>query len=107
MEKKIPKVIKNGKVAIAISPGFGSGWTTWNKKISPFEPKVIKMIEQGKQFRITGEWCERKLGLKDVYCGSGVENLEIAWIKKGSKFSIDEYDGSESLYIDEELEYIA
>lgn len=96
------KVIRNKKVAVAISPSFGAGWTTWNSQLNPFEPKVIKMIEEGRQSEITTEWCEEELGIKDVYCG-GAEDLEIEWIDEGLSFSIDEYDGSESLYVSNKL----
>lgn len=98
------KITRDGKVAVAISPGFGAGWTTWNN-LSPFEPKIIKMIELGKQNEITEEWCEVHLGER-FYCG-GAKNLEIVWIPKGVKFSINEYDGSESIYRSDELEYEA
>jgi len=103
MEKK---VIRDGNVAVIVSPGFGAGFVTWNDSISPFEPKIVKMVESGKKLEITSEWCKENLGIEDVYCG-GVKDLEIVWIKKGSRFSINEYDGSESLYIDSELPYEA
>lgn len=90
------KIIVNEKVAIAISPGFGSGWTTCNSDISPFEPKIIKMIEEGRKEEITPEWCEKELVLKHVYCG-GVEDLEVEWIPIGTKFYISEYDGHEEI----------
>jgi hypothetical protein len=57
------KIEKDGKVAVAVSPGFGAGWTTWNS-LSPFEPKVIEMIEKGKQNEITNAWCASELELK-------------------------------------------
>jgi hypothetical protein len=103
--KKEDKVIKNNKVAVAISPGFGAGWTTWNSEISPFEPKVIKMILSKRTNEITDKWCEENLGV-DAYCG-GAEELEIVWLPIGTKFSINEYDGSESIYRDDELTYKA
>ena len=27
------KYIKDGKVAVAYSPGFGAGWSTWNDDV--------------------------------------------------------------------------
>jgi hypothetical protein len=30
--KKIKKVIRDGKVAVLISDGYGAGWYSWNKK---------------------------------------------------------------------------
>src|SRR5438105_3240935 len=92
------KVVRDGKVAVAISPGFGAGWTTWNRgEISPFEPKVIAMIEAGKQSEIDEEWCRRELGVNGVYCG-GAADLQIVWIKEGIPFYISEYDGSEAVH---------
>ena len=100
------KIIRNGKVAIALSPGFGAGWTTWNSELSPFEPKVIEMIEEGRQSEIDEDWCEKELDLKNIYCG-GAADLIVEWIEEGSKFSINDYDGNESLYIDNQLTYQA
>lgn len=100
------KVVRNGMVAVAISPGFGAGWTSWATGISPFNPKVIKMIEEGKQGEITEEWCQENLGIEHVYCG-GASQLTIEWIPQGVHFSINEYDGSESIYRADQLEYLA
>jgi hypothetical protein len=100
------KIIKDGKVAVAISLSFGAGWSTWDSNISPFEPKVIEMILSGKRDDITEEWCEKELGIKDVYCG-GAKDLEVVWIPEGISFSINEYDGSESIYRSDELKYKA
>jgi len=106
MEKEYEKVEKNGKVAVLVSPGFGAGWWTWNKsELSPFEPKVVNMVLKGKRNEITDEWIKENLGV-DIYMG-GAEDLEVVWVDKGLKFSINEYDGSESLYIENELEFIA
>lgn len=104
--KKTKKIIIKGKVAVAISLDFGAGWSTWNSNISPFEPKIIKMILAGKQNEITKEWCEKELGVDDAYCG-GAGSLIIEWIPKGKTFSIDEYDGSESIYRSDKLQYKA
>lgn len=96
------KVIRDGKVAVAISRGFGAGWTTWNKDISPFEPKVITMIEANRQGEITREWCEENLNITGAYCG-GADELEIEWLPVGEKFYIHEYDGSESIVTGDDL----
>jgi len=91
------KVYRGGKVAVAVSPGFGAGWTTRNRKISPFEPKIIIMIEKNKQKEITEDWCKKNLGIDYVFCG-GVDNLEIDWLPIGTKFSINVDDGYESIF---------
>ena len=96
------KYIKDGKVAVAYSPGYGAGWSTWNYDESTdiliFHPDIINMILSNKQFEIDNDWLVEHFGeeFKDVYCG-GVSNLSIKWIPVGTQFRIDEYDGSESV----------
>lgn len=102
------KVIVDGKVAVLVSHGFGAGWSTWNEyeDILMFHPKLVGMVEQGKEKQISEEWCENNLGLKDIYCG-GASDLTIYWLDEGTPFRIDEYDGSESLITSEQLFSIA
>ena len=102
------KVVRNGMVAVAISPGFGAGWTTWNT-LSPFEPKIIEMIESGNKHKITEEWLkEQGIIEKDQYCCTlGSEDLEVEWLPEGTAFKINEYDGSESIQTAEDLNYVA
>lgn len=92
------KVIRDGKVAVLVSPGFGSGWYTWNDDYLQllFHPKLVEMVEQGKADQIDEEWVKENLGIENVYCG-GAYRLEIHWLPVGTAFTIDEYDGFESL----------
>lgn len=96
------KYIKDGQVAVAYSPGFGAGWSTWNygesTDILIFHPDIINMILSNKQSEIDNDWLVEHFGeeFKDVYCG-GVDSLRIKWILVGTQFRIDEYDGSESV----------
>lgn len=108
------KYIRNGQVAIAYSPGFGAGWSTWefNKKLTEtlmFHPDIINMILSDKQSEIDENWLITHFGeeFKDVYCG-GASNLRIKWVPVGTQFRIDEYDGSESVIIpDSDHTYLA
>ena len=101
------KVIKDGKVAVLVSPGFGAGFTTWNHNegLSPFEPKIVNMILEGRLEEIDEDWIKDNLGV-DTY-GGGIGQLEIEWIPQGVSFSINEYDGSESIYRSDDLKYTA
>ena len=52
------KYIKDGKVAVAYSPGYGAGWSTWEsnnalKDTMVFHPDIIKMILDGKLIKNT------------------------------------------------------
>ena len=97
------KYIKDGKVAVAYSPGYGAGWSTWvsDDELADtllFHPDIIHMILSNKQSEIDTDWLVEHFGeeFKDVYCG-GVSNLNIRWLPVGTQFRIDEYDGSESV----------
>ena len=91
------KVIRNGKVAVLYSPGFGAGWYSWNSnKELLFHPKLVEMVENNRQSEITTQWIQENLGVNNVYCG-GADDLQIEWIDEGIVFEIDEYDGSESI----------
>ena len=97
------KYIRNGQVAIAYSPGYGAGWSTWesNQELVEtliFHPDIINMILSNKQSEIDNDWLVEHFGeeFKNVYCG-GVSNLSIKLIPVGTQFRIDEYDGSESV----------
>lgn len=97
------KYIKNGRVAVAYSPGFGAGWSTWesNNELTDtliFHPDIINMILSNKQSEIDKDWLVEHFGeeFKGVYCG-GASNLSIEWVPVGTQFRIDEYDGDESV----------
>lgn len=107
------KYIRNGKVAIAYSPGFGAGWSTWNDteltNTLLFHPDIINMILSNKQSEIGTDWLVEHFSeeFKDVYCG-GVSNLSIRWVPVETQFRIDEYDGSESVIeLESDIIYIA
>ena len=101
------KVIRNGKVAVLYSPGFGAGWYSWNeRKELLFHPKLVEMVENNRQSEITQQWVEENLGIDNVYCG-GADDLQIKWLDEGTAFIINEYDGSESIETLENLTLIA
>jgi hypothetical protein len=111
MEKKsdIKKVIRDGKVAVLYSPGFGAGWYTWNTEHPEllFHPELVKMVEEGKQAEITASLCEQLLGVEDYICDSGAGQLTIQWLPVGTAFKVDEYDGSESIETMDDLVLVA
>lgn len=102
------KVIRNGKVAVLVSPGFGAGWYSWNTKHQEllFNPKLVEIVEQKRTNEIDEDWVKENLGIEHVYCG-GANDLEIRWLPIGTAFEIDEYDGSESLRTKDDLIIVA
>jgi hypothetical protein len=97
------KFIINGKVAVLYSPGFGSGWYTWNQEFPEliFSPAIVRLVADEK-FDELETYMELKY--HEVFKG-GMMDLEIEWIPIGTEFRIHEYDGSESIEIKEELNW--
>ena len=102
------KVIRDGKVAVLVSPGFGAGWYSWNTRHQQllFHPKLVEMVEENRANEINKYWVKENLGIENVYCG-GASNLKIYWLPIGTAFEIDEYDGSESLRTSTDLALVA
>jgi hypothetical protein len=42
------KLIRDGKVAVLYSPGFGAGWSTWNQELPElvFNPVIVDFVEK-------------------------------------------------------------
>lgn len=96
------RVVKNGKVAVCYSPGYGAGWSSWAddelQETLIFHPAIVNMILEDKQNLIDKKWLIDNLGkeYESVYTG-GAKNLIIEWVPQGSLVSIIEYDGDESV----------
>jgi hypothetical protein len=89
------KVIRDGKVAVLYSPGFGAGWYSWNSEHEwlLYDPETVAMVEAERNSEIADNIEARFPGL-NIYCG-GARDLTIAWLPVGTRFRIHEYDGSE------------
>ena len=97
-ELYLGKVVRDGKVAVLFSPGFGAGWSSWNSELGEdiiFDPTMVKYVEEGNMKAL-----QTYVAMKypSAYAG-GIDNLAIAWITEGTLFRIDEYDGNESIEI--------
>lgn len=101
------KVIRDGKVAVLYSPGWGAGWYTWHKMEELlYHPTLVKMVEDDQRLDITEELCNSILDRDDYVCVSGAKDLVIAWLPVGTEFIIDEYDGNESLALKENTNWL-
>ena len=98
------KVIRDGKVAVIYSPGYGAGWTTWGvPEEGMFHPALVEAIENEIEEKSLVELCKNLFGDEIYY--SGVNCLMIEWLPVGTKFRITEYDGAESIEILDEIDY--
>lgn len=98
------KLSEDGKVAVLYSPGFGAGWYTWNTEYPEilFDPNIVKFVEK-EEFDKAKAYVELKY--PDIYPG-GLSDLKVAWVKEGTLFKVNEYDGNESLEFKESDDWI-
>ena len=95
---------KDGKTAVLVSPGFGAGFSTWNKPEMAVDFDLVEAFLSGDKTRFAYILVEK---YNDPYDG-GVEDLEVQWVDEGKKFRVEEYDGNESLEVfDEEVWFTA
>jgi len=104
--KKEKEIIRDGKVAILYSPGFGAGWYTWHHVADLLrDPEVVHLVECRDKAPVEDhqyytekiiEHCNKTYGENAGYFG-GADDLTIAWVELGDKFRITKYDGSESI----------
>lgn len=100
------KVVENGQVAVLFSPSFGAGWYTWNSNEELlFDPILVELV------KVKNGLSEDALEYTDIisrihkraeqiepngYWGAA-DDLSVTWLPEGSKFIVEEYDGSESI----------
>lgn len=79
-----------GERAVALSKGFGAGWSTWeNVDALDAEFNILFLQEKFDEAKELAE-------TKGFYTG-GIEDITVVFIDKDTKFIIREYDGSESI----------
>ena len=98
------KTIKDGRVAVLYSPGYGAGWSTWNPGHPEmvFDPGLVDLVLAGNEEKILAYVV---LKWPDAFMG-GVEDLKVEWLPEGTDFVIEEYDGAESIVIKNKVNWI-
>jgi len=99
------KYIKNGKVAVLYSPGFGAGWSTWNLgrdwngqnlgEVLLYAPAIVEMVLAESRPEDIESYCEKFYGGVGYF--GGARDLCVEWMEPKSQFVVHEYDGSESI----------
>jgi len=85
----VEKLEKDGMIAVAVSYGYGAGWSTWNS-----------VFEEGKYDEAADLCDELEMGYPN-----GAFDVKLEWVPKGTMFRIGEYDGYESLEVKENLDW--
>ena len=98
------------ELAVLVSPDYGAGFFTWNydggdgDPFTPFQPEIVAKVLTGNRDEITKEWMQARCftddGTAEGYAAVlGVRDLTVQWVRAGTLFSIDEYDGAESIQV--------
>lgn len=101
---KMEKYIKDGKVGVLYSPGYGAGWSTWahdekNKEAMVFCKELCEAIDKGLSLQQISVVAHQYF--PNEYTG-GLEDIKLVFMEPGTRFRIDEYDGSESIITKDE-----
>ena len=102
------KVIRDGKVAVLYSPGYGAGWVSWHNELAlVFHPVLVNLVLQGRRDEITDEIVAGILNIpkEEVPYIGGKSALAVAWLPQGALFQIEEYDGGESIILESEFDW--
>ena len=91
---------------VLISPGYGSGWSTWNDPRMAFDRRLIEAFERGVSREDMRTLCV-EYGYADAYGDApymgGFDQLKVIDVPSGMRFQITEYDGAERIkFFDEE-----
>lgn len=89
----VEKYIKDGKVAVLYSPGYGAGWSTWNSEYKDFMLFDKGLVELAMQEDSDPDEYLKSNGI-DAFT-SGWRHIDIEWIEIGKQFEVTEYDGYE------------
>jgi hypothetical protein len=100
------KVIVDGKVAVVIHPEYGLGWSSAYPDIPEllFDPGIISLFKEKQWEKLKTYLVLKFPDVAYSYSDLEIKALVICWVRQGTKFRIESYDGMESivLYDDEE-----
>lgn len=95
----ITKLIKDGAVAVAYSPDYGAGWSSWaddkHREFLCMDESITRPLSEG---NIDAAIKAAVARIPDLYTG-GARSLTVTWLPRGTVFEIAEYDGSESVRV--------
>lgn len=97
------KLIKDGRVAVLVSSGYGAGWSTWGSDEMLFDPRIAQALLDALP---EDELQDLANSLYPEECTLGVDGLYVRWIPVGKRFRVEEYDGAESLRLEDDYDWM-
>lgn len=102
--KVVDKLIIEDEVAVLVSHGYGAGWYSWDgDEAALFDPVLAQALLDGKPDDEITRIAKQRY--PNQYLG-GLDGLTVHWVPLGTRFRIEEYDGSESLMIESEYHWV-
>lgn len=99
------RVVRDGLVAVLVSPGYGAGWYSWHEvEALLFDPAVVQLVESHADSSEIESYCIQEYGGGPYY--GGARDLVVQWVPVGARFRIHEYDGDESLVLESEEQWV-
>lgn len=96
----------DGEVAVLYSSAYGAGWSTWahdHQEFMLFDKRLVEMVLADARHEIPS--FVESLFPGEYVCTLGYDQLEIEWMLPGTAFTVEEYDGSESIRYADQTEY--
>lgn len=98
------KRIKDGKVCVIYSPGYGAGWYTWHGiEELLYDPELIDMIDRKASGDEVEEYCQKTYGDE---CYLAADELTYTFVDVNDRFYIDEYDGAETVVLESTFQWM-
>lgn len=94
---RVPRVIRNGKVAVIYQPHRGLGWFSEHRiEALLFAPEIVELIEHDAPGSKIYEYCQKKnygWRVMDTIC----YGLSIHWVPLSEEFRVHESDDRETI----------
>jgi hypothetical protein len=102
------KVIVEGKVAVVIHPEYGLGWSSAYPDIPEllFDPGIISLYKEKQWEKLKTYLVLKFPDVAYSYSDRDIKSLVICWVRQGSKFRIEAYDGMESIVLYDDEKWI-
>ncbi|MCA6384944.1 MAG: hypothetical protein IM620_15845 [Cytophagales bacterium] len=106
------KYIRDGEVAVLISPDFGAGWSTWNPRHPQmlFDPVIVELLlnaKEGEEAFVAGQIeAHVETNYPDASFISALQQLKVRWVPVGTEFIVNEYDGNEWIVFKDHMAWI-
>lgn len=107
------RYIRDGLVGVVYGPEFGAGFSTWGVPAMATDPKIVElalaMIDSEKAGdHSTFHTLDKELDryVKVTYDRTYHQQpLTVTWVRPGTRFIIQEYDGAECVVAEEDIKW--